>query len=98
MWYAHVEQGGTFEALRLEQLKEDVAQYYGNKICFTPNLERVFYQNQSERQSISHMSQKGIANFMEQCDERIREVIKENRAEAEHRRQRNSDYYASIRL
>lgn len=98
MWHAHVEQGGTFEALRLEQLKEDVAQYYGDRNCFTPNLERVFYQNQSERQSISRMSQKGIANFTEECDERISEIIRENTAEAEHRRQRNSDYYASIRL
>lgn len=98
MWYAHVEKGGTFEALRLEQLKEDVAQYYGNKICFTPNFECVFYQNQSEKQSCSHMSQKGITNFTEECDERISEIIRENTAEAEHNKQRNSDYYASIRL
>lgn len=98
MWYANVEQGGTFEALRLEQLKEDIAQYYGNKICFTPSFERVFYKNQSERRSISRMSQKGITNFTEECDERISEIIRENTAEAEHNRQRKSDYYASIRL
>jgi hypothetical protein len=88
MWIANFE-NGCFEADTLEQLSNQIAEFYAQDNMWLPDAESVENDNQT-------LSELGLQKFNEACENQYEAEVEEIEWSQEYRRQVEADYYANI--
>lgn len=88
MWNASFKDS-CFEAETLEELSNQIAEFYAQDNMWLPAADSIENGNQS-------LSESGLQKFNEACEYNYQAEIEDNKAELAYQQQVKSEYYSNI--